>query len=143
MSEEIKSIDIEQIMEEIRQEIKDKGYTSEMLSFKDVDGRDKLRGKTSGKIFDREELQEKIYLANMRMNVPWYYATEGNPLAVLAKKVIRKLIRFAIIPITETQNAYNEAAAQSLSQLLAYVEEQDQTIKKLEERILALEEKTK
>ncbi len=79
----------------------------------------------------------------MRMNVPWYYATEGNPLAVLAKKVIRKLIRFAIIPITETQNAYNEAAAQSLSQLLAYVEEQDQTIKKLEERILALEEKTK
>ncbi len=48
MSEEIKSIDIEQIMEEIRQEIKDKGYTSEMLCFKAEDGRDKIRGKTSG-----------------------------------------------------------------------------------------------
>ena len=43
MAEQIIPVDVEKIMEEIRQEIKEKGYNDSMLSFRDVDGSEQLK----------------------------------------------------------------------------------------------------
>ena len=129
---EMQTIDVEKIMDEIRQEIREKGYNDSMLSFKDVDSSEYLKKLKPEDVFDLAELEMQVQIANMRAEVPWYHQVEGSAIANFVKKVIRKLIRFVIIPINEEQNAYNAAAAESLTQLLAYVKEQEQTIAKLQ-----------
>ena len=54
MAEQIIPVDVEKIMEEIRQEIKEKGYNDSMLSFRDVDGSEQLKELTSD-VFDLGE----------------------------------------------------------------------------------------
>jgi len=141
MPEVIQPIDVEEIMKEIRLEIQEKGLNESMLSFQDVDGGEILKGLRNGEKYDPGEFERLVQQVNLRSNVPWYHRVEGNALANFIKKVIRKLIRFMIIPVVEEQNAFNGSAAQCLNQLLAYVKEQDQKITALERELQALREK--
>jgi len=141
MPEVIQPIDVEEIMKGIRLEIQVKGLNESMLSFQDVDGGEILKGLQNGEKYDPGELERLVQQVNLRSNVPWYHRAEGNALANFIKKVIRKLIRFMIIPVVEEQNAFNGSAAQCLNQLLAYVKEQDQKITALERELQALREK--
>ena len=140
MAEQIIPIDVEKIMAEIRQEIKEKGYNDSMLSFQDVDGSEQLK-ELSSDSFDLGEMERVVQQMNMRSHVEWYHAVEGSAFANFFKKVIRRLCRFMLIPIVDHQNAYNSSAAQSMNQVLAYVKEQQKTIESLEARIKELEEK--
>lgn len=140
MAEQIIPVDVEKIMAEIRQEIKEKGYNDSMLSFQDVDGSEQLK-ELSSDSFDLGEMERVVQQMNMRSHVEWYYAVEGSAFANFFKKVIRRLCRFMLIPIVDHQNAYNSSAAQSMNQVLAYVKEQQKTIETLEARIKELEEK--
>lgn len=135
----VEKIDVEKIMDEIRQEIREKGYDASMLSFQDVDGEDELPLGQEEK-FRLEELERRVQEASLRAEVPWYYQAEGSLPVRLMKKVIRKLIRFAYVPIVENQNRENQVLAQSLRQLLAYVKEQQERVEILEKRLEAVED---
>ena len=135
----VEKIDVEKIMDEIRQEIREKGYDASMLSFQDVDGEDELSLGQEEK-FRLEELERRVQEASLRAEVPWYYQAEGSLPVRLMKKVIRKLIRFAYVPIVENQNRENQVLAQSLRQLLAYVKEQQERVEILEKRLEAVED---
>ena len=65
MAEQIIPVDVEKIMEEIRQEIKEKGYNDSMLSFRDVDGSEQLKELTSD-VFDLGEMERVVQQMNMR-----------------------------------------------------------------------------
>ena len=140
MAEQIIPVDVEKIMEEIRQEIKEKGYNDSMLSFRDVDGSEQLKELTSD-VFDLGEMERVVQQMNMRSHVEWYHPVEGTAFANFFKKVIRRLCRFMLIPIVDHQNAYNSSAAQSMNQALSYIKEQQKIIANLEERIKVLEDK--
>ncbi len=135
----VEKIDVEKIMDEIRQEIREKGYDASMLSFQDVDGEDELPLGQEEK-FRLEELERRVQEASLHAEVPWYYQAEGGLPVRLMKKVIRKLIRFAYVPIVENQNRENQLLAQSLRQLLAYVKEQQERVEILEKRLEAVED---
>lgn len=135
----IEPVDVEKIMEEIRQEIREKGYDASMLSFRDVDGEEELLHAQEDK-FRLEELERRVQEASLHAEVPWYYQAEGSLPVRLMKKVIRKLIRFAYVPIVESQNRENQALVQSLRQVMAYVKEQQEWIGVLEKRLEALED---
>ena len=96
-------VNIEKIMDDIRAEIKEKGYTSDMLSFKDVTG----KGASHGEMLSDTELADTLDTANSLAVVPFDRPITGNPIAVFIKKLIRKLIRFYIRPIVEQQNEFN------------------------------------
>ena len=96
-------VNIEQIMDGIRAEIKEKGYTSDMLSFKDVMSKNSSFENT----LSDSELTDAIDTADSLCLVPFDRPLTGNPIAVLFKKIIRKLIRFYIRPIVELQNEFN------------------------------------
>ena len=140
MAEQIIPVDVEKIMEEIRQEIKEKGYNDSMLSFRDVDGSEQLKELTSD-VFDLGEMERVVQQINMRSHLELYHPVEGSAFANFFKKVIRRLCRFMLIPIVDHQNAYNSSAAQSMNQALSYIKEQQKIIANLEERIKALEDK--
>ena len=64
MAEQIIPVDVEKIMEEIRQEIKEKGYNDSMLSFRDVDGSEQLKELTSD-VFDLGEMERVVQQMNI------------------------------------------------------------------------------
>ena len=140
-AETVEKIDVEKIMEEIRQEIREKGYDANMLSFRDVEGEEELPLGQEER-FRLEELERHVQEASLHAEVPWYYQAEGSLPVRLVKKVIRKLIRFAYVPIVESQNRENQMLNQSLRQVLAYVKEQQERMEILEKRLEAVEDET-
>ena len=96
-------INIEKIMDDIRSEIKEKGYTSDVLSFTEVTGKSTSRGET----LTDYELMDTLDTADSLAIVPFERPITGNPIAVFIKKIIRKFIRFYNRPIVEQQNEFN------------------------------------
>lgn len=116
-------INIEEIMKEIRAEIKSKGYTNDQLSFGEVE---ELRRLYSGE-FDAREFDD--WLQIVRNN---YYVEEhpvlwgnsfGKKLKYRIKSAARKCISFYIVPIVQKQNEYNKAVAKVLNQVDAFIAE--------------------
>ncbi|WP_434309607.1 hypothetical protein [Hominifimenecus sp. rT4P-3] len=140
MADTIQPINVEKIMEEIRQEIKEKGYDASMLSFQEIDGADEKGRLELEEHFSMEELERRVQEANMHATVPWYYPVEGNALACFVKKVIRKFGRFMLIPVVETQNESNHAMVRCLNQLLACVKAQQETIEALQGQLKELQD---
>ena len=117
-------VNIEKIMEEIRSEIREKGYTSNMLSFYDVTG----MSSGDGKSFDPRDFGAAMNTANDICIVPFDPPLSGNPIAVFIKKLIRKLIRFYIRPTVEQQNAFNAQMLRGVNMLGSYALEDSSRI---------------
>ena len=100
------TVNIEQIMQEIRQEIRDKGLTSDMLSFEDVPY-NKPGTAVEGYGLDAPEAKEALVYLNGHYNVQPYKPLGGNALFVFVKKVIRKLTKFYVEPVVFDQNDFN------------------------------------
>ena len=96
-------VNIEKIMDDIRAEIKEKGYTSDVLSFTDVTGKSTSRGETLTDC----ELMDTVETADSLALVPCDRPITGNPIAVFIKKIIRKFIRFYVCPTVDQQNEFN------------------------------------
>lgn len=109
-----KTVNIEEIMQAIRQEIKDKGLTSDMLSFEDVPYR-KPGDAVNGCALDSEEIKNAMIYLNGHYNIQPYKPLGGNALFVFVKKVIRKLTKFYVEPIVFDQNDYNANVARVLN----------------------------
>jgi hypothetical protein len=90
----------ELIINNIRQEIKKKNYSNDMLGFDQVKDHAK-----SDKNFIRESAS-----INPQKHI------QGNILIVLIKKIIRKLVRFYIVPIVNEQNTFNNVVVNILEE---------------------------
>lgn len=101
-----KTVNIEEIMHSIRQEIKEKNLSPDMLSFEDVPYR-KPDSAVNGCAPDSEEVRNSLIYLNGHYNVQPYKPLGGNALFVFIKKVIRKLVKFYIEPIVNDQNQFN------------------------------------
>lgn len=93
------NINIEEIMADIKREIKEKGLSGDMLSFEDVPYRKTPQAGGS--------VKEALGSLNSNYNVQPYKELNGNPLKVLLKKIIRKMTKFYIEPAVEDQNNIN------------------------------------
>ncbi len=105
-------INIEEIMAEIKQNIKDQGLTADMLSFEDVPY-EKPVDMTSGTSV--EESDEALRYLNTHYYIQPYKELGGNPLKVFFKKVIRKLTKFYVEPVVFEQNEFNANTAKVLN----------------------------
>ena len=103
------NINIEEIMADIKREIKEQGLTGDMLSFEDVPY--KKTPQAGGSV------KEALDFLNSNYNVQPYKELKGNPLKVFFKKVIRKLTKFYVEPITEEQNGINSGIVTALNGL--------------------------
>lgn len=128
---------IEEVMDEIRKEIKEKGLTSDMLSFSDV---------TSVSVADDGSFS-KAGLDSCLANLSDSYVIRdnrqlsGNPIVVFIKRVVRKLTRFYVKPIVDAQTEFNAYTVQTANMLSRYVcDDLEKTnTKQLEEKIELLE----
>ena len=95
------SINIEEIMSEIKRNIKEQGLTSDMLSFEDVPFNKTAQSGSAPEALD--------YLTSHYYIQP-YKEIQGNPVKVFVKKVLRKLVTFYVAPIVFEQNDFNANA---------------------------------
>lgn len=105
---ETNNINIEEIMADIKREIKEKGLTNDMLSFDEVPYK---RTSAGGSV------QDALCYIKENYTVQPYKQLSGNPLKVLFKKVIRKLTKFYVEPVVEEQNCFNANAVTVISDL--------------------------
>ena len=126
----MKEINVEEIMAEIRKEIEEKGYSPDMLTFKDVSDR-----YIDGRSFDLEEFKNTIVSLELTKYVPWKQENLGGGLKGFIKKTVQKLIGFIIMPISDGQNAYNQQTAAAFFQLLGFVEKQHKVIEEYENKL--------
>ena len=96
------SINVEQIMADIKREIKEKGLTSDMLSFEDIPYKKTAQGGSPAEALD---------YVTAHYYVQPYQEFTGNPVKVFFKKALRRLMRFYIDPIVMEQNDLNANTA--------------------------------
>lgn len=118
-------LNVEKIMEEIRTEIKEKGYTNDMLSFSDITSEDIEIGVEK---FDWVKFNEELFNLNTGWNINPNRGIEKKPglkglCATLFKKLVRKCIRFYISSIVFEQDAFNATAVRLLNMVNLYVTE--------------------
>ena len=94
-------INIEEIMSEIKRNIKEQGLTADMLSFGDVPFNKTAQSGSAPEALD--------YLTSHYYIQP-YKEIQGNPVKVFVKKVLRKLVTFYVAPIVFEQNDFNANA---------------------------------
>lgn len=115
MNEEM-IIDVEEIMQQIRENIKKRGETDAILSFDEAKVECKYE---EGNIrIGETDLSRLISFAAGMSGTNYYAPIEGNPIKVFIKKVMRKLMSFQLVPYIVQQNNFNSSVVQSL-QILA------------------------
>lgn len=131
----MQTINTEEIMKQIRAEIKEKGLNSSMLSFEEIPFQQEVSH--AEQHFQPASLQQSAEYLNIRNQIEPYKPLEGNFLVVFIKKVIRKLVKFYIMPVMTEQNALNLHTANAVNQMNLYIQQTDITA--LTSRIDALE----
>ncbi len=132
------SLNIEDIMSEIRADIKEKGLTGEMLSFADIPC-DANPGNRAEQ-YDPDQLHKNVSYISDNFHLETEYAVDGGFFSRLIKKAVRKLSRFYIVPIAEDQTGINANTAQAIQQLELYIRDsQANSTVSLAKRIEALE----
>lgn len=144
MAEQMEAIDIEEIMREIRAQIAERGYTKNELRFADVAVAVTEEAGDIDEYFELQNFGLTVDKMNGRRTIQCWRMLSGSKLAVLIKKVIRKLIKFYVEPIVKEQNQFNFYTTSAMAQLYAKMEE-EQAIKldEMQKRIDLLEKKCK
>ena len=99
------SINIEEIMAEIKQKIKEQGLTADMLSFEDVPYKKNAQSGSASEALD--------YISTHYYIQP-YKELQGNGIKVFFKKVLRKLMKFYVEPVVFEQNDFNANAVTAM-----------------------------
>ena len=141
MSEGIKTIDVEEIMQSIRKEIKEKGYKTSDLKFADVKVVciDSIEGAET--CFDINRMRFELEQVASLQSLQIVYPITGNKIKVFAKKLIRKMIAFHVNKIANEQNAYNYHNSVCIAQMYKYAEETQKRMDELEAKIAYFEKK--
>ena len=118
-------------MAQIKQDIKDKGLSSDMLSFEDIPYRKPVQADNAGDI-SGEDFKGRMLWLKAHYYIQPYKQLAGNAVSVLAKKVIRKMAKFYVEPVVFEQNDFNANVVSVIGSLT-------ESNRKLERRISALE----
>lgn len=129
---------IEDIMEDIRREIKEKNLTSDMLSFEDVPYRKAEEMGAEGGNLDAEAEISLRYI-NSHYTIQPYKQLCGNPVAVFVKKIIRKLTKFYVEPVVFEQNEFNGHAVKVINAVNKSGSRNDECSAKIDELLNRIE----
>lgn len=134
----MQQINVEEIIEEIRKEIEEKGYKDDMLSFQEVPVYDEYCSDSLDGLLN--QMRESFYIEWKRPVAP---GIKG-----LLQKTVRKFSGFLIAPVTGEQSNYNYFALKlsekmylEMEEQKKEIEEQRKTLRRLERRIRILEGK--
>lgn len=149
MEDTIQKIDIEKIMDEIRQEIQTRGYTDDNIDFQNI-SQNIVAVAGVKTYFDENEFEQALVSASNQHKNEYYRMIPKGGLKSVIQRTIRKMVKFMMVPMIDQQNQYNYQMVICMRQMEAFVKAQqeqmeikDQQIEELEEKILQLTEGNK
>ena len=105
MSDNKSTIDIEVIMKNIRETIKEKGYINEMLGFEDTDALYELSAQENEK-FSYEKFLVELDKVNQNYSIRYYRNVGEKGVKSFIKKSLRKVLSFLILPMAEETDGF-------------------------------------
>ena len=135
------SVNTEEIMNQIRENIKTRDYSDLDLNFDDVNVAGVSRGELDDLKFDENAFADEIAAVNTFYGVNYYEPLDGSGLKLACKKFIRKFMKPVAAPLIARQNLYNNASAKSLSQIYTYIRDKEEENQALKDKVDALEKK--
>lgn len=140
MAQEMKPINVEQIMQEIKEDIQKRGYTDENVDFVNIAGDAKavLGIKTD---FSAYELECAIKNASDMHRIEYYRMIPKGGLKSFIQRSIRKMVKFMMIPMVDQQNQFNYQTIVCLRQFEAFAKEHDMQMEQKDRIIEGMEEK--
>lgn len=124
----MKDISVEQIMQEIRKELSEKGYDLTDIKFSDI----KIKQRD---MFNRYCLEENLLDANINYRVDLNASVSGNFIKRIIKKSIQKLVRPSFYTNMKKQENFNLNVLQSLNQFEKYTRELEVKVMELEKKV--------
>lgn len=136
----MENINIEEIMDKIRKEIKEKEYRISELSFADIPLVDGTGVEVSDE-FSFGEYEKEFYSMKSRWAIPTEIEfTSSNPMIQMIKRIVRKMCRCVTFQMTTMQNEFNGSVVRTNGQIRNYIEENEKQKKELQNRIEELEQ---
>lgn len=134
----------EQVLNEVRADIKERKLDETLPSFQDV-----LQGDQGDTMVlldaDDEDYDEAKLRKNLTVLKKNYMVVLDRPLAAglsnrkrFIRKAVRKLTRFYINPVVRDQNSLNAATANVLHQMSRHIAKQEAKIRRLEKEVESL-----
>ncbi len=123
-------INVEKIMAEIREEIKQKGFDSKQLSFEK-----KTAEKKSGPVFDMKELDQALFDLNHNYEVAHDRPYTAGGIKKLFQKFAKKSTQFYTEPQLKDLNNVNGLETKTLN-LMSYYIKEDKAYKDFKKDVL-------
>ena len=134
----MKEINVKEIIKEIQDDIAAKGYKEEDLHWEDMqEGVDYYFQLPP---YDEEDLNDALNYVHNNAEVSWVHPIAGG-IKGFIQKVIRRLIKFIVMPIVADQNSFNNMSAAATELLASKVDYQANKLNDYEKKILKLEER--
>lgn len=138
-----KKMDVESIVNEIRAEIKRKGYKEKDVRFGDINISYADNTDVDSMGFSVDEYKKQLLLLNIQKSVntnkTLYADSRAGKIEIFFKKVFRKCVRFYVEPLVSGQNEYNETNAILMCQLYGVVKKVEELEKRVEQMEKSLE----
>ncbi len=115
------AINIEEIMSEIRREIRENGFTDEIPAFGGMREGEHLNCR-----YSEAEYFDLLYEISEDSLIAWHRDLGGSAPVIFVKKAIRKLMSFVGLPIMNDQNCFNAAVTKEFAQMAGYIRMQDE-----------------
>lgn len=118
----------EEIMQEIKQDIKNKGYCEKILNFREVDLHTDI---SEQECYAQDTFEEHVSNMNHIYAVKVEHKQNVNIAKRIMQKIVAKFIRFYIEPIVEEQVQYNMEVVNAMNQIRLYHIQSQQDIEEL------------
>ena len=100
----MEKINIEEIMEQIRADIKERGLKDDEIEFDSI----VLLDGGNSSFYSDEVYDQLVNEIDKLSEVQSYRELYGNPIERFIKKIIRRLVALCIAPIVDDQNRFNK-----------------------------------
>ncbi|MDR1074560.1 MAG: hypothetical protein LBL45_12975 [Treponema sp.] len=116
------SVDIEKILADIRKEIKEKGYASDMLGFDVSFNNDFASLFSEVDLFAPVDVRQDVENLHKHWEIALYEPLRGNPLSIFVKRCVRKLTHFLLEPIVFEQRLFNASTVRIIAKIKSFMD---------------------
>lgn len=133
----MEEINIQDIMKQIRKEIKEQNLSDDLIDFETVEYKQISE-------YEKEiaNFSHDINILNVIYAIPWKRPIKEKGFKGLVKKVVTYLASFLVGPISDDQNSFNGTVTRTFNELTNYLEYQNMQIEMLKKELEALKAKT-
>lgn len=132
----MQEINVDKIMEEIREEIREKGMEDHGPEFADVNlAKDFLK---LPETYDKDMMHRELVNLNGIWDTSLEELTSGNPVKRAVKKAIQKAVRMVVSPHVAKQTAFNASVVDCINMLNCLAKENEalrEEVERLKEQL--------